>query len=305
MSYQESNFINTYGNRTIFDSIRNSTTNQMGSVFSAFNNNRYVSGSRDFINSNSLVSKVAFLIMVVIIFIVLTKIFTTVLEVALLPKDNVVLVEGMKDATKMLIIHQNPGKHGAKPILRSKNERMGIEFTYSVWILVKDLHYNKGQKKHIFHKGSKNFGSNFKGQSYTDVAFPNNSPGLYLAENDNTLVVYMNTYDNVIEQVEVTDIPLNKWLNVVLRVENRNLDVYINGTIVKRHVFTSVPHQNYEDIYVNMNNGFNGFLSSLKYYNSALNGMEINDIVKAGPNLKMDGVSAFPPYLSINWYFNN
>jgi|TARA_Y100000389_G_scaffold76047_1_gene72692 hypothetical protein len=264
-----------------------------------------VSGSKEFVTSNSLVSKVAFLLMVIILFIVLVKIVTTILEQIYLPKDDVVLVDGLKDATKMLIVHQDPSKHGAKPLLRSKNENSGIEFTYSVWILIKDLHYNNGKKKHIFHKGSKNMGSNFNGVSYSDVAFPNNSPGLYIHETDNTLIVYMNTYNNVIEKVEVTDIPLNKWINVAIRVENRNLDVYINGTIVKRHVFTSVPQQNYEDVYVNMNNGFNGLLSSLKYFNRGLTGMEINDIVNSGPNLKMEDMTAFPPYLSINWYFNN
>ena len=33
----------------------------------------------------------------------------------------------------------------------------------------------------------------------------------------------MNTFSNVIEEVEIDDIPLNKWMNVVLRCKGRNM----------------------------------------------------------------------------------
>ena len=36
----------------------------------------------------------------------------------------------------------------------------------------------------------------------------------------------------------------------MIRCENRTLDAYINGTIVKRHILTGVPRQNYGNVYV-------------------------------------------------------
>ena len=59
----------------------------------------------------------------------------------------------------------------------------------------------------------------------------------------------MNTFNKITEKVTVRDIPLNKWLNVILRVEN-TLDIYINGTIVKRHELSGVPKQNHGKMFL-------------------------------------------------------
>ena len=84
------------------------------------------------------------------------------------------------------------------------------------------------------------------------------------------------------------------------------MDTYINGTIVNRHEFTTVPKQNYGDVYVNMNSGYSGLLSSLRYYGHALTGVEIENLVKAGPNLTADeSMKIFPPYLSLRWFFSS
>ena len=54
-----------------------------------------------------------------------------------------------------------------------------------------------------------------------------------------------------------------------------------------------------------MNGGFVGELSDLRYFNKAATGVQIEQIVRAGPNMRAneDG-SAFPPYLSLRWFFN-
>ena len=85
------------------------------------------------------------------------------------------------------------------------------------------------------------------------------------------------------------------------------MDVYINGTITLRHEFSGVPKQNYGDVYVNLNGGYNGFLSDLWYHNYGLTTKEIMDIVEKGPNLDMKdtmGSQYAPPYFSLRWYLN-
>ena len=114
----------------------------------------------------------------------------------------------------------------------------------------------------------------------------------------------MNTFDNVIENVEINDIPINKWINVVLRCQGRKMDSYINGTIVNRHVFNAVPKQNYGDVWVTQRGGFEGMLSSLRYFSHALTGIEIENLVKSGPNMTADeSLRTFPPYLALRWFF--
>ena len=202
----------------------------------------------------------------------------------------------MKDAKKVLIIPQDPKNPNSIPVMRSTNQDKGLEFTWTVWLYLDDLVYKNGQKKHIFHKGS----GNFKEQT----AFPNNGPGLYIHPTRNSLIVVMNTFKNIMEEVEITDFPMHKWVNVAIRVEGKTMDVFVYGDVALRHVFDGVPKQNYGDVFVNLNGGFSGKLSDLQYHNYALSGTGIMDIVRRGPDLRTTKSEvAIPPYLSLQWFF--
>ena len=219
------------------------------------------------------------------------------------PSPDPYLVDGMMDAKQMQIIPQDPATKGSIPVLRSVNQEDGLEFTWSVWIYVDDFQYNEGRYKHIFHKGNDSINVTDKP---TGLNQPNNAPGLYIAPNTNELVVIMNTFNDINEEIKITDLPLNKWVNVIIRVDNRKLDVYINGRLTKRHILSGVPKQNYGDVYVAMNGGFSGYISNLHYFNNALDTSKIQSIVDSGPNLKMkstDMTQTKPRYLSMRWFF--
>lgn len=251
---------------------------------------------KNFLNSNTLVSKVVFIVLVVIGFVVLLQLGTTFLGWLFEPSANPHLVSGMKDAKKLLIIPQDPKNPNAIPVMRSANQRSGLEFTWSVWVYVDDLVYKNGQKKHIFHKGSGNF--------QDQTAFPNNGPGLYIHPIRNSLIVVMNTFKNIMEEVEVSDLPMHKWVNVAIRVKGKVMDVFINGDVALRHTFDGVPKQNYGDVYVNLNGGFSGKLSDLWYHDYALSGSDLMQIVRNGPDLRTTKQEvAIPPYLSLQWFF--
>ena len=163
--------------------------------------------------------------------------------------------------------------------------------------------YQQGQYKHVFHKGNDNI-------NYANAPIgmnqPNNAPGLYIAPNTNALVVVMNTFNNIEEKVTIDNIPLNKWVCVQIRVENHQLDTYINGKLAKRLIMAGVPKQNYGDVYVAMNGGFSGYMSDLGYFNYGLGTTEIQRIIAAGPDLQMTGnnlTESVPKYLSLRWFF--
>ena len=258
-------------------------------------------GTKEFMDSNSIIAKIAFLFLVLIVFILLLRLGISIISYFMQPSSNPTLISGMVDATQMSVIPQNPAVPHAIPVMRSINQEDGIVFTWSVWTYIKDLK-PENMFKHIFHKG------NDKIDPSVGLNFPNNAPGLYITPHTNNFVIMMNTFKDVIEEIVVEDIPLNKWINIIIRVENHNLDVYINGTIVKRHILNSVPKQNYGDVYVSMNGGYNGYTSSLRYWNSALNIREIQKIVDEGPNLEMKDKSMLesePRYFSLRWFFGN
>jgi hypothetical protein len=248
------------------------------------------------------------LLLVLFVFIILLRLGISLLGYFLAPSGSPKLIDGMVDAKQLIVIPQDPESEGSVTISRSVNATDGIEFTWSVWIYIDDLTYNSGNYKCVFYKGNdyaKN--PNAADQESQGLNFPNNAPGLYIAPNTNKLVIMMNTFNVINEEIDVDDIPLNKWVNVIIRCQNNTLDVYINGTIIKSHQLHGVPKQNYGDVYVAPNGGFSGYISNLWYYNYALGTAEISRISSKGPNTYMRGSNGINiknnNYLSLRWFF--
>lgn len=273
------------------------------------NVNNAMKSTSGFFESNSMVMNFAFLILVLIVFMLLLQAGLSLIQWILSPSGNPHLIDGMIDAKKMLIFEQDPNEKKSKTILRSSNENDGIEFTWSVWLFIDDMDYNKNTFRHIFHKGEEKSSTIGGNDVNAGMNYPNNAPGLYITPVKNNLLVVMNTFHNVTEQVEIEDIPLNKWVNIMIRCENRTLDTYVNGTIVKRHILTGVPRQNYGNVYVSMNGGFSGYTSNLWYFDYGLGTTEIDNIQKKGPNTNMVDKNAltakYPNYLSFKWFLGN
>jgi hypothetical protein len=259
-------------------------------------------GTREFLESNSLVAKFAFLLLVIFGFIILLRVGITVMSYFFKSNESPHLIDGMVDASQMIVFQQDPRNNGAVTIYRSVNANDGIEFTWSVWLFINNLNdsSNTSTFKHIFSKGNSNLQEN-------GLIYPNNAPGLYIAPNTNALVLLMNTFNVINEEITIPNIPINKWVNVIIRCQNTTLDVYINGTIARSINLVGVPKQNYGDVYVGMNGGFNGYISNLWYHNYALGTAAIQKIASNGPNTKMIGDSGMTDtlfnYLSLRWFF--
>lgn len=270
-----------------------------------FSSNKYIAGTQEFLQSNSIVATFAFIILVLILFIVLLRLGSSIMTWFFTPSEDPVLIDGMINAKQMVVIPQDPTVDGAIPVLRSVNDITGIEFAWSVWIYIDDFQYKQNEYKHVFHKGNDNINLS---EAPLGLNFPNNAPGLYITPKTNDLLVLMNTFDNIKEEVIVEDIPLNKWVNVIIRASAQNqLDVYINGALVKRHILSGVPKQNYGDVYASMNGGFSGYTSELRYFNTAIGMNKIQSIVDSGPDMTMKGAGltkSKPHYLSTRWYFS-
>jgi hypothetical protein len=280
-----------------------------GSTFNQFSTtNKYTNATKEFLESNSLVAKVAFLLLILVVFVILLRLGISLLGYLFGPSNTPKLINGMIDAKQIIVIPQDPSEVGAVTISRSVNATEGIEFTWSVWIFIDDLTYNSGKYKCVFYKGNDYATNPDSTEQQQGLNFPNNAPGLYIAPNTNNLVVFMNTFNVINEQITVEDIPLNKWVNVLIRCQNNILDIYINGTITKSHHLHGVPKQNYGDVYIAPNGGFSGYISNLWYYDYAMSTTAINKLVTKGPNTNMKGSNALkmknPNYLSLRWFFN-
>jgi hypothetical protein len=212
-------------------------------------------------------------------------------------------MDGMINAKEGVVYSQDPSGNSYKPIPRSTNEADGIEFSWSAWTYISNLKYLEGQYRTVFYKGNNNLGAN-------GINEPNNGPGLYIAPHTNALVVMMSTFDEINKEIIIPDVPMNKWMNIIIRCQNKTLDVYVNGTIVRSVQLGGVPKQNDGDVYVATNGGFDGYVSNLWYFNHAVDMGEIQRIIMRGPNTTMlsSGDNAIKDknvdYLSMRWFIH-
>ena len=275
--------------------------------FSDFSSKDMVSGSKDFLESNSWVAKLAFLLMVIIGFVILFRLMISFVTWIFSPSGKVILVNGLQNGSVSSTISQDPENKSSITILRSENEKDGIEFTWSVWLYLNGFQ-DGSSYHHVFNKG--NVATSVSTSEYPGTNTPNNAPGLYINPNYDGFRVIMNSFANPYQEViEVTDLPMSKWINIVIRVQDKNCDIYVNGRLVKRRIMTDVVKQNYDDVHVSMNGGFSGYLSNLTYYNRSISITQIQDIISVGPNLKpiskaLDLTTSAPKYLSNRWYFD-
>lgn len=261
-----------------------------------------------FINSNGIIAKFVFFIFVVAIFLFLAKVGIYLISYFLQPSSSPYIIDGLVNGNANVTVSQNPNNSDSILIKRSNNREKGLEATWSVWLNIDSLQNNpsaSGEYSHIFSKGNETFGAN-------GIATVNNAPGLYLkkanwGQGNNTLRVIMDTVTGSSDNfIDITNVPLRKWFHVVIRIQNNLVDVYVNGTMSGRKTFTNTLKQNYDNVLIGHNNGFNGNLSNLLYSDKAITIFDINNLLLKGPNMYQSGAVrsnlGFYSYLSNSWY---
>ena len=277
---------------------------------------KITSMTKEFMQANSAISKFVAVVLSILLFYILFNIGVSILNRYFMPSNNPRIIDGLINSNTQMIVSSNPNVLNSAPILRSVNQSQGLEFTWDVWFFIKDatnLITNKNYSL-LFSKGVAN--------NSKVITSPNDllnvCPGAYISYQGDTqgqaqLTVAMNTYtdpeigNSGIETIMIPDIPLNKWVHLAIRVQSKSVDIYINGVLTQRHNLQTLPKQNYYDTYVGDPQGFNGFISSLNYYNHALNYDEIQADFVRGPNMILKGTNTkinYKDYLAMNWYYN-
>jgi hypothetical protein len=306
---------NVYGS---VNSFKESVSNTVGE----FSSENVGTASAEFLESNSLIARFSFVLIVVIVFIILLRLGIYLVGYFSEPKRNPYIVEGLLPGSNPVHVTQDPQIKDSVTVLRSNNQKTGIEFTWGVWLNITDIKLppagisgaSATKYQHIFNKGDKGIDSSGNSFHVNGISKVNNGPGMYLQTSSNpTLYIVMDTVSSTQQTVKITNIPLKKWFHVILRMQNNIMDVYVNGVVTQRVTFSSVPKQNYQDVYVCQDNGistgFSGNLSDLRYYDRALNIFEITGMVSKGPNLSTSkhnsaSTNNGSTYLSSMWYTN-
>lgn len=300
----------TSGASNAFSSISSSIADArtgLNSAVSDFSSKSAVDASSEFLESNTMIAKFAFIIVALILFMILFRIGMMIMAYFFSPSPSPYLVQGMIGGDEPLSIPQD--SRTDNPLLKlSENEASGIEFTYSVWILLKGEKKEDANFHHVFNKGTF---TPVTTERATGTNSGNNAPGLFVKTTNgiSSARIYMDTMESEgtlttgqsskSAYIDVT-MPHKKWVNIIIRIQNRIMDVYVNGVLTGRKDLEYIPRQNYGDVNICQNGGFAGNLSNLRYFDSALNVFQINQIVSSGPNTSTSKSTTTP---STGYYY--
>jgi hypothetical protein len=327
------------GSLNTMDSINKSIDEAKNGVTKSlqdFSNKSIVDASSEFLNSNSLLAKFAFIFLVFIVFMIILKIAIAIMGFFLSPSRSPYVIKGKINGSEFVEISQDPKKEDSIPILKSNDRHRGIEFTWSSWLFMNDTQ-ELSKFSPIFIKGN----NNKDGREL----YLTNGPGVYVKQDlsggfqHQTIHILMDhvhsspvsdtgasmtdtkdgankitnstvddtKLDQARDHIVIDNIPIKKWFHLAIRMQNMIMDVYVNGTIVKRHNMDKIPKQNYQNILAGVD--YRGSLADLRYFDRALNVFEINNIVMFGPNTRPSDRSVDSSsrsgnfsYLSSMWY---
>jgi len=210
-----------------------------------------------------------------------------------------------------ILLQQDINKDAnALPILSSDNERTGIEFAYSLFLLVnEDTIDGTDTLKTVFYKG------------YDNGPWPLLAPGVFIRGNSNTMRVVYNSSTQPYNYIDVENIPIGKYFHVVLNYKSNALEIHINGRITKKLTFEGgVPYSNFSNVTIfgntrdltitrptlpsiHFKGAINGQISNLMYTRYALSYGEINNLLSKGPSdVVKQKANEVPPYLADSWW---
>lgn len=168
------------------------------------------------------------------------------------------------DATQQLSISASSLPSGAT-----------ANYTFSIWFYINEWNYRYGENKVIFQRKD-----------------PNNdpAPSVYLDSTTNNLHVSLATYNthdtssvSNVSVCSIDNVPIQAWTNLIITLNNRALDMYLNGKLVRTCVMPGVPRMNPASaVTLCPNGGFSGYVSTFKYIANAINPTQAYNIYKDG-----------------------
>ena len=166
-------------------------------------------------------------------------------------------------------------------------------FAYSVWFYVNDWNYRYGEPKVIFGRMGAKSGSD-EG-SVPGISGLDPCPAVVLGAVENNVAVSLGCYpgvdqepttpggNTVVHTCAVANIPIQKWVNLIISVYGRTMDLYVDGKLVRTCLLPGVASVNNDaNIYVTPRCGFDGWTSKLQYYPNSLNPQEAWNIYTRG-----------------------
>ena len=164
-------------------------------------------------------------------------------------------------------------------------------FAYSVWFYIGDWSYRYGEPKIVL------------GRLDADLK---PSPSIVLGAIENNIKIETTVYASAQSKsgsthtCNVANVPIQRWVNLIVSLYGRTLDVYIDGKLVRTCVLPGVAKiANNAPVYVTPLGGFSGYTSNIHYYGDAVNPQQAYNIYRAGYG--GSGIGGFPYEIQVSY----
>jgi len=223
-------------------------------------------------NSSTMGKVIFFIILILFIAFLIYIIYVAVKASQTAAKNAPIIVNDVIDA------------YIARPAFKLPQVTQGMNQTFSTWIYVKDWNYKFGQYKNILWKGNP---PNISTLNANPTVSNIHCPSIWLYPLTNSLKVVTST--SVPEQVESCDIqniPLMTWVHITYVLNNRTVDLYVNGKLERSCALRGIPTITNDPVYITTGSpqaGFYGKIGKTQYFTKALLPNDVANAYQQGP----------------------
>lgn len=156
-------------------------------------------------------------------------------------------------------------------------------FTYSIWFFVDDWNYRYGEPKVLFGRMTEGKG--------TDMP----CPSAVLGPLQNNIIVSCSVYpgldekptenasNSTVHSCMISNVPIQRWCNLLVSVYGRTLDTYLDGKLVRTCVLPGVAKIDASaPVYVTPMGGFSGWTARFQYWGDSVDPQTAWNVYNAG-----------------------
>ena len=175
-------------------------------------------------------------------------------------------------------------------LAKSTSGNNSSNFAYSIWFYVNDWNYRYGEPKVIYGRMGDSNGTDKKP-----------CPSVTLGPISNNLDIALTIYpgldsisnttgetNSTTHHCAIPNVPIQKWVNLLISVYGRTLDVYLDGKLVKTCVLPGTAQiTDSANVYVTPNGGFSGWTAKFQYYPNSIDPQTAWNIYRQGYGASM------------------
>ena len=176
---------------------------------------------------------------------------------------------------------------------------LSTNYAFSTWFYVNDWTYKYGNPKIIFSRSNLTNNEPIANNAAIKASKP--SPCVALGDTENSIHVYVKCFssNSLPDDIEVKNIPIQKWVNLSISINEKTLDVYLDGKLVKTQILSGTAMVSSNNVYLTPDGGFDGWTSKFVYFEKPMNPQQAWNIYTDGPTGWMSNLSTYQIQLSL------